>query len=530
MHSFVNILRQPDLVRAFSLDGQVALDQTAPGVWEGAGATIALAVTSDKAQITLTGGHQITRIQFRWHGDLRGVKRYLGDHWERSYADMEWRGEVPGRAMPWYFMAYDGKRTDAYGVETNPGAFTFWTADSQGISLWTDVRSGGVAVNLGSRTLAVATVRCREGLEAETPFQATAAFCKQLCPHPRLPKVPLYGTNDWNYAYGNNSADLIAGVSALISELSPNAENRPYAVIDEGWQMGPYEGRFGYGPWVGNPRFGDMGEFAQRLKSLDVNPGIWIRPLTPLPESPESWRLQRDREYLDPTVPDVKEHVASHIRRLVGWGYEMIKHDFTTFDTYGLWGSQMGSSPTADGWELYDGSKTNAEVLTDLYATIREAAGEETRLIGCNTMSHLAAGYHELQRTGDDTSGKCWNRNRRMGVNTLAFRAAQQGAFYQVDPDIVSITNAISWDLVSQWLRLVSESGTALFVAIEPSAVEPKHRVALRHALDLASRPQVVAEPLDWLDTDCPRKWRLLGEEVEFAWMDTDGAWPFADW
>jgi alpha-galactosidase len=118
----------------------------------------------------------------------------------------------------------------------------------------------------------------------------------------------------------------------------------------------------------------------------------------------------------------------------------------------------MGASPTKDGWRLHDSTRTNAEALTDLYRTIREAAGNQVRLIGCNTVSHLATGFHEVQRTGDDTSGRSWNRNRRMGVNTLAFRAPQQGAFYAVDPDIVAITNAVSWDLVAQWLRLVSES------------------------------------------------------------------------
>jgi alpha-galactosidase len=95
-----------------------------------------------------------------------------------------------------------------------------------------------------------------------------------------------------------------------------------------------------------------------------------------------------------------------------------------------------------------------------------------------------------VQRTGDDTSGRSWNRNRRMGVNTLAFRGPQHGAFYTVDPDIVAITNAVPWDLVAQWLRLVSESGTALFVAIEPGVIEPKHRAALHRALEIAARPQ----------------------------------------
>src|SRR6185312_5916307 len=112
--------------------------------------------------------------------------------------------------------------------------------------------------------LEVCEIVCREG-KGESAFAATRAFCKQMCPNPRLPRQPFYGTNDWNFAYGNSSADLLASLAGLVSELSPNSSNRPFCVIDEGWQMGPYEGRFGYGPWVGNPRFGDMAAFAERL-------------------------------------------------------------------------------------------------------------------------------------------------------------------------------------------------------------------------------------------------------------------------
>ena len=441
--SFVTLLRMPDLVRAFGVGNQeISLQQTREGLWEGGGSEIAVAVHPTHLSLTLRSSGNVARIQFRWRGDMRFMKLYLGDHWERSYGDLEWRGEVAGRTMPWYFMAHDGSRAHGYGVQTGPRAFCFWNADAEGISLWTDVRSGGVPVELGDRTLEVAEVVCREGTHGESAFKATQAFCKQMCPTPRLPDLPVYGTNDWNYAYGNNSAVLISNVSALISELSPSTDNRPYSVIDEGWAEGPYQGRFGHGPWVGNPRFGDMGTFATRLKSLGVRPGIWFRPLTPLPDTPASWASKRNSRYLDPTLPEVHEHVASHIRRFVGWGYEMIKHDYTTWDILGLWGFEMGASPTNDGWRFHDATKTNAEVITDLYRTIRHAAGDG-RLIGCNTVSHLAPGFHEIQRTGDDTSGRSWNRNRRMGVNTMGFRAPQHRTFYQVDPDIVAITKAV---------------------------------------------------------------------------------------
>lgn len=526
--AFVTLLRTPDLVRAFGPDGEIKLQKTRDGIWEGGGVEVHVVVQSERVQLSLRG-EGVKSIQFRWRGDLRSVKRFLGDHWERSYADLEWRGGAPNRVMPWYFMAHKGDRTHGYGVRTHPRALCFWMADAEGISLFTDVRSGGEPVKLGGRTLEIADVVCREGKAHESAFRATQEFCRQMCPTPRLPSKPVYGTNDWNYAYGKSSADLIERVSGLISELSPDKDNRPFSVIDEGWADGPYRDHYGYGPWLGNPNFGDMGKFADRLKKIGVRPGIWFRPLTPLPEHSESLRTPRgNHSYLDPTLPEVKEHVASHIKRFVDWGYEMIKHDFSTVDILGRWGMQMGSEITNDGWHMHDQSKTNAEIIMDLYQTIRDAAGS-AYLIGCNTMTHLAATYHEVQRTGDDTSGRSWNRNRRMGVNTLGFRAAHHRTLYEVDPDIVSITQQIPWPLVEQWLHLVSQSGTALFVAIDPGIVEEKHRVALRQALANAARTQDVGEPLDWMDTDCPRVWNLMGKRTEFNWMGDFGADPYGD-
>ncbi len=527
--SFSSIARLPDVVLAFGVERhELKLSTDTVGQWVGEHTRLRLNPTPSGVSVKLQGRAKVSHIQLRWRQDFSHIERYLGDHWERSYGDLEWRGTVAGRPMPWYFMAYDGHRTHGYGVRTEPGAFCFWNADAEGVSLWLDVRSGGMPVDLGDRVLDVAEVISREGAYGESAFEATRAFCKQMCSAPRLADHPIYGTNDWNYAYGHNSAELIAGVSGLISELSPHQENRPYSVIDEGWGVGAFEGQFGHGPWVGNPRFGDMGAFASRLKKLGVRPGLWFRPLTPLPDTPASWRLTRDAAYLDPTIPEVKAHVATHIKRFKDWGYEMIKHDFTTWDLLGLWGFEMGASPTRDGWKLHDSSRTNAEVLSDLYRTIREAAGD-VRLIGCNTVSHLAAGTHEVQRTGDDTSGRSWNRNRRMGVNTLAFRGAQHGAFYTVDPDIVAVTRAVPWRLVEQWLTLVSQSGAALFVAIEPGIVEATHRKALGQALAHASVAQPVGEPLDWMETDCPRVWRLRGQRHDFSWMGETGSWPFGD-
>lgn len=466
----------------------------------------------------------VLRLHLRWHGNLGDTRLLLGDAWERAYGDLEWRGFVPDRVMPWYVAAWNGKHTDTYGVRTGANAFCFWQVDADGISLWTDVRSGAKGVELDNRTLHVCDVVCRAGRDDESPFAALHTFCAQMCDTPRLPSQPVYGSNDWYWAYGNNSAASVRTDAAHIVELSPGGTNRPFVVIDDGWQPDRGADKQGAGTWDhGNEKFGDMAALAADVRHAGGRPGIWTRPLLAPDSAPDSWRLPRDKSTLDPTVPGVLEKISTDIARLHAWGYELIKHDYSTYDIFGRWGSQMGAALTRGGWTYAEGPRrTNAEVIAALYATIRNAAADSL-IIGCNTVSHLSAGVFEICRAGDDTSGNDWTRTRKMGVNTLAFRTAQHGAFYTVDPDCCGVTNDISWAYNRRWLDLLSRSGTMLFVSLAPDALGSAQRSDVRAALALAAQPQPLAEPLDWQTTTLPARWRLLGSARGYDWLEPDG-------
>jgi alpha-galactosidase len=148
-------------------------------------------------------------------------------------------------------------------------------------------------------------------------------------------------------------------------------------------------------------------------------------------------------------------------------------------------------------------------------------------------VGHLAAGLVELQRIGDDVSSVSADRTRRMGVNALAFRAAQHGAFFAVDADIAPIASTLPWEFARQWLDLVARSGTPLFVSLAPDVRDPEVLAAVRAALAVAAAAPPaaggpLAEPLDWLHTVCPARWRL-GDEVEtFDWIGPAVPSPFA--
>jgi len=229
---------------------------------------------------------------------------------------------------------------------------------------------------------------------------------------------------------------------------------------------------------------------------------------------------------LDPTVPEALDVVRGDIRRVVAWGFEMVKHDYSSYDVLGRWGNAMGADLTNSGWHFADKTKTTAEVVLDLYRAIREAAGGAL-IIGCNTFGHLGAGLFEVQRTGDDPSGREFDRPRRMGVNTLAFRGPQHSAFFALDADCAPITPQVPWELASRWLDLEARSGTALFVSPDPKALNAETRAAIKNAFASAAKPQPLAEPLDWMETTTPGQWRIAGKTVEYDWYAADGAAPF---
>jgi len=522
-------LRPPDHTAAFSEGSSAAIDLFLSGDrWRAN--DIEISTESRKgSEVTVfiaAPRTRLTRVRMRWHCVFAPVSRFLADHWERSYGDLEWRGLAAERLMPWYFLASAAGITDGYGVKTGAAAICCWQADDGGITLWLDVSNGGGGVELGSRRLEAATIVRRRG-ERESTTDAARAFCRMLCDKPTLPAHPIYGSNNWYYAYGKNtSAASIMKDAALMAELMPaNPTNRPYVVIDMGWGAA----QEGAGP-VSQlaPGYPDMADLARQMKATGVRPGIWTRPTLTTEKRAESWRLPaaggRTKGSLitiDPSIPEALAYIGESIATIRGWGYELIKHDFSTFDLTGRWGFAMGPDLTDRGWHFHDRSKTTAEIVLDLYRTIRRSAGDAA-LIGCNTIGHLAAGLVEAQRIGDDTSGREWNRTRKMGVNTLAFRMPQHNTFFAADPDCVPITRDIPWELTRQWLDLVARSGTALFISADPAAVQPEQKPALKAALAEALRAQEPGVPLDWMDTTTPERWRLNGKEVRYNWYADD--------
>jgi alpha-galactosidase len=473
---------------------------------------------------------EISEVTLHWKRTGNSFSNVMNDAWERTYGDASWHKLSASEILPWYFLEFNGNKTNGFGVKTGASSFCSWQINQEALSLTMDTRNGGNGVFLGDRKLIAAEIITIKSLPTESSFKTLQRFTKKMCDKPRMPAKPVYGINDWYFTYGNNSEKLILQLTEMMAPMADGLANRPFSVIDAGWFIAapssPNDSS-GWGDRMDQPnsKFGDMSRVAEKIKKTGMRPGIWTRPLCGSYKDPKSLMLtlingrEENNPILDPSILENLERIKNYFKLYNTWGYELVKFDYTSDDIFGKWGFQMlkDKSMSTPGWQMHDNTKTNAEIVLNLYKTIREAAGE-TYVIGCNTFSHLSAGLFELNRIGDDTSGNEWDRTRKMGVNTLAFRGAQHGAFYAVDPDCIGLTTKIPWNKNKQWMELVAKSGTTLFISAQPEATGTEQKTFIKECFRLASQNQPLGEPLDWMENPVPQKWKLNGEIITFNW------------
>lgn len=477
-------------------------------------------------------------VRLRWNFTNKEKRnepiKILGDCFDRFHADAYWGGIEPERMMPWYMLVSNGsdsvldtkgRQTEGFGVKVQCNSLVNWQYDESGISMWADIRNGGMGVLLRGRTLDICTVVFGDYKDISA-FKAGREFCKKMCPTNTLADHKVYGSNNWYYAYGESSREEILSDTKIVSEQCAGLENIPYMVIDDGWQKHRVEA-----PWESNEKFGDMKSLASEMKKMGVRPGIWVRYLAntykEIPEVKPDWCLPRVESgvILDPSNPEVQDYIRRVTKRIIDWGFELIKHDYSSFDFTGAF--TYGNQFAKDGWHFYDKTRTTAEIIMDFYRTIKEAAGDNCIILGCNTVSHLCAGMYEVNRTGGDTSGFDWDVTRKMGVNALAFRLMQNGIFYMADADCVGITGAIPWKMNRLWLDILAKSGSPLFVSCKPGVLNDEELEELKEAWKINSIQKNECRPLDWMENKCPARWIIDGKEVYYNWYTEDGVSSF---
>ena len=512
------VIQMPDAVKILSGDNYLSLQSSDKQTWTYRDVVVKLKPNKDSVAVFVQSHSMpIKEVQLSWKFAAPKDVKVLGDAYERTYGDISFQPVNATKKLPWYCVEQNANSTTCFGVKTGCSAICYWRVTENNLELNLDTRTGGIGVQLGTRMLHAADIVTTKNTDKENVFATVRRFCKQMCDKPLKADKPVYGINDWYFAYGNNSADLILKHTSLLAPLATNSSNQPFSVIDDGWSLGSDYTKT-------NDKFPDMPKLVSEIENLGMRPGLWTRPLLAKPG--ESKKIlapgflndnKDDGTTLDPTIEENIQRVKNLFTLYKQWGFEMVKHDYTTFDIFSKWGFEMSDRMTEPNWHFNDTSKTNAEIILYLYKSIRDAAGD-MYLIGCNTISHLSAGLFELNRIGDDTSGKEWSRTKKMGVNTMGFRMVQHKTFYEADGDCVGLTAAIPWEKNKQWMQLLAQSSAPLFISAQPDAVGAEQKDFIKTCFADASKSQPVGEPLDWLTNPFPSKWKLDNKIVEFNW------------
>jgi alpha-galactosidase len=505
------VIQMPDAVKILSGNDYLSMQSSDKQTWTYRDVIVRLKPNKDSVAVFIQSRSMpLKEVQLSWKFAAPKDVKVLGDAYERTYGDISFQPVNATKKLPWYCVEQNANNTTCLGVRTGCSAICYWRVAENNLELNLDTRTGGSGVQLGTRMLHAADIVTTKNTDKENVFAT-------VCDKPRKVDKPVYGINDWYFAYGNNSADLILKHTSLLAPLATNSSNKPFSVIDDGWSLGSDYTKT-------NDKFPDMPKLVGEIENLGMRPGLWTRPLLAKPG--ESKKIlapgflndnKDDGATLDPTIEENIQRIKNLFTLYKQWGFEMVKHDYTTFDIFSKWGFEMSDRMTEPGWHFNDTSKTNAEIILYLYKSIRDAAGD-MYLIGCNTISHLSAGLFELNRVGDDTSGKEWSRTKKMGVNTMGFRMVQHKTFYEADGDCVGLTTAIPWEKNKQWMQLLAQSSAPLFISAQPDAVGAEQKDFIKQCFADASKSQPIGEPLDWLTNPFPSKWKLDNKIVEFNW------------
>lgn len=486
MASWINVLRTPDFVTGATEGSPLRFEENrhfgCPVHYE-------YIVSDHSAKVMVyPSGSPVKYLKLRFNGDFSFVDKVYGDQWERSSfrSALEWRSVMSNRILPWFCYLRGENQTACYGIKTGADCFALWQVDTHGITLFLNLCCGNDGTDLKEPLLACEVVHL-VGKEGEDVYKTARAFSKLMCERPVLPKTPVFGLNNWYWAYGDISREIVIAETDYLMQMTAGCKNKPYMVIDAGWQRDYMQGETAYngGPWTANNRFGNMERMADEIHVRGAMAGLWERPLLTRDVVPDEAKVASSNggNILDPTHPFAIEKIYNDTSMIRGWGYELIKHDFTSVDLTGL-PQKHDYELFAPGRQLFDRTKTTASVFKNLYRTIQRAAGD-AEVIGCNVYGHLSAGIHSIQRTGGDTSGHAYEWTKRDGVNTV-MRLPTNNIFYNADPDCAAFTDCVPADINLDFLEMCAYTGMVTIASVTPNSLTEEEMKRIREIFRIA--------------------------------------------
>lgn len=343
----------------------------------------------------------------------------------------------------------------------------------------------------------------------------------------RYPSPPS-GWCSWYYYYNRITAEEVKRNADWIAQNLKDYGAR-YVQIDDGWQGNGARGSARDWELINTNHFPDgMASIAKYIKSLGLEPGLWIAPHGQSSDAvvrakPGVFLLKPDgttasdtwegRYLVDPTSPASETYLADLFKRLSGWGYDYFKIDGQPIvvDEYGSKSTFM-KSPSEDAAGLY------RKTLT----AIRNAIGPDRYLLGCWGIPLEGAGFMNGSRTGGDVV-LGWGGFQVALRPTLRFYYLHNIVWYS-DPDALLVRSPLTLDQARVWATLEGLTGQALMSSDRLPDLGDDRVELLRRVY-----PATDIRPLDLFPTDqYKRIWDLKVNHLGRQY-DVVGVFNFED-
>lgn len=349
----------------------------------------------------------------------------------------------------------------------------------------------------------------------------------------RVPGTVPAGWCSWYHYFHNLSA---ADVEQNLAEAIKNQPRWPLGLIqvDDGFEarVGEWD-RF-------SPRFPEgIATLAQKITNAGMLAGIWLAPFILQPQAETArkhpdWMIQDGRGRprfagfnwncrtvaLDLTHPQALAWVQETIRRAVAeWGFPYLKLDFLYAG--GLAGGR------------HDSTRTNAQALQAGLRAIREAAGEDTFLLGCGCPLGPGIGIFDAMRISADTAPAWGNYYFGMtlpflqephapsacnALHNVLSRANQHQRWWWNDPDCLLLRpeSKLTMPEIQTTASIIALTGGMLLVSDDLPALPPERQEMLSQMLPPIQTAGVVLDNL------------TETEPAALCWQGQDGAGPYS--
>jgi hypothetical protein len=286
------------------------------------------------------------------------------------------------------------------------------------------------------------------------------------------------------------------------------------------------------------------------LVSRGLTPGLWLIPFgwdpkRPVFEGHQDYFVKRKDgslyevkwagTCLDMTHPGARELLKETVERMTReWGFKYLKID-------GLWTGLaveiLYPQPTVRDDKLgdavfHDRFKTNVDAYRDGLKLVREAAGDDVFILGCNIAQNMRTlgasfGLVDAMRVGRDI-GADWKKivpSMQMGTRLYFLH----GRVWHNDPDCLMLREPLTVEQARAWGSWIALSGQLNMVSEWLPGLPEERLEVVRRTMPNTG---LCGRPLDLFDQADARVWKLTSGEGEsrrdvvglFNWDDKAAA------